>query len=110
MLAGSAQLGTEPRTAQETHQMVMDLFTDYDVPGIPSDTSLSLYKIALSMHVAVPRIEAAYSWYTNNIDEKTFGVEACGSWVEWRGKGFCVKEELRRDAEMSIEEGNDHDE
>jgi len=88
----------------------MDLFSDFGIPGVPQEASLSLYKLALGMHTAVPRIEAAYSWYANNINEKAMGVEECGSWVEWRGKGFCAKDELRRDAEMSIEAGEHHDE
>lgn len=54
----------------------------------------------------MPRIEAAYSWYEEAIDETSFGVEECGSWVEWRGKGFCEAEELKRDIEMSIEESH----
>ena len=86
----------------------MDLFANHDVGLSATDTAI--YQLALSMHVSVPRIEAAYSWYTNNVDEKAFGVQTCGSWVEWRGKGFCAKDELRRDAEMSIELGIPHDE
>jgi UDP-glucose:glycoprotein glucosyltransferase len=43
------------------------------------------------------------------VDEAKFGVEGCGSWVEWRGKGFCTKAELDDDVERSIEDGVHHD-
>lgn len=42
------------------------------------------------------------------MDEKRIGVEGCGSWVEWRGKGFCEVEGLRKDMERSIEDGTLH--
>lgn len=60
------------------------------------------------MHTAVPRIEAAYVWYESEIDEKAVGVDTCGSWVEWRGKGFCGVEELANDVERSIEDSEHH--
>jgi UDP-glucose:glycoprotein glucosyltransferase len=64
---------------------------------------------ALSLHTAVPKIEAAYSWYEGAVNESKLGVGACENWVEWRGKGFCGVDELRRDIEMSIEEGKHHE-
>lgn len=66
--------------------------------------SISTLELALGLHTSVPRIEAGYSWYEGAINEKELGVEGCGSWVEWRGKGFCEAEELKRDIELSIED------
>ncbi|KAK6902778.1 hypothetical protein I203_108037 [Kwoniella mangroviensis CBS 8507] len=74
--------------------------------------SESTFDLVLALHTAVPKIQAQFSWYESAIrpKERQLGVEACkeDGWVEWRGKGFCGVEELKRDVEMSIEEGLHH--
>jgi UDP-glucose:glycoprotein glucosyltransferase len=62
---------------------------------------LSTFNLALALHTAVPRIEAAYSWYGSNVDEGGLGVQGCGSWVEWQGKGYCESEGLS----IALDEG-----
>ncbi|KAK8869940.1 hypothetical protein IAR55_000508 [Kwoniella newhampshirensis] len=85
----------------------LDLISSYSL--LPSPSSLSTFHLALSLQSTAPRIEAEYSWYESVIrsQETKLGVAGCEGWVEWRGKGFCDVEELRRDMELSIEE-NDH--
>ena len=70
--------------------------------------SISTLQYALGLHTVVPKIEAYYSWYEQTTDSAQLGVEGCGSWVEWKGKVFCDVEGLRRDMEMSIEDGEIH--
>ncbi|ORY32220.1 UDP-glucose:Glyco protein glucosyltransferase-domain-containing protein [Naematelia encephala] len=70
---------------------------------LPKPSSLSTFDLALALHTAVPRIQAFYSYYEDYVNEASLGVVECGSWVEWRGKGFCDSEDLRKDLELSIE-------
>ncbi|KAL7422173.1 killer toxin resistant protein [Cryptotrichosporon argae] len=65
-------------------------------------------ELGLALHVAAPRIEAAYAWYGAHVDEGARGVGGCASWVEWRGKAFCAADELRRDVEHSIDARTHH--
>lgn len=54
------------------------------------------------MHEASPKIEAYYQYYISVIEQTAAGKETgriCETWVEWRGKGFCNIEELRKDME-----------
>ncbi|WVQ78198.1 hypothetical protein IAT38_000281 [Cryptococcus sp. DSM 104549] len=87
----------------------LDLISAYKL--LPSPSSLSTLHLALSLHSTAPRIEAEYNWYESAVrgNETQLGVEGCEGWVEWRGKGFCEVDELRRDVEMSIEEGTHHE-
>jgi len=64
-------------------------------------SELSTFNLALALHTAVPRIEAAYSWYGSNVGESGRRVEGCSSWVEWRGKGYCESEGLS----IALDEG-----
>ncbi|WVQ70245.1 uncharacterized protein L199_008471 [Kwoniella botswanensis] len=87
---------------------INNLISSYSLlPG-----SESTFDLALALHTAVPKIQAQFSWYESAVrpKERQLGVEACkeDGWVEWRGKGFCGAEELKRDVEMSIEEGLHH--
>ncbi|WWD15785.1 hypothetical protein CI109_100209 [Kwoniella shandongensis] len=86
----------------------LDLISSYSL--LPSPSALSTFHLALSLHSTAPRIEAEYSWYESAVRplESQLGVEGCEGWVEWRGKGFCGVEELRRDMELSIEEHDHH--
>jgi hypothetical protein len=79
---------------------------------------LSSFKTSLAMHEASPKIQAYYQFYETVIVNSPAGREVarkeeerasmggqgyiCESWVEWRGKGFCNVEELRRDMELSL--------
>jgi UDP-glucose:glycoprotein glucosyltransferase len=75
---------------------------------LPDPSAVSTLHYALGLHTAVPKIEAYYSWYETSVDEALLGVEACGSWVEWKGKGFCDVNGLRNDIESAIEDGGSH--
>jgi UDP-glucose:glycoprotein glucosyltransferase len=79
----------------------IDLITSHDQLAGPG--SLATFKQALALHTATPKIEAFFKYYETGVDERSYGVEACGSWVEWRGRGFCGVDELRRDVELTLE-------
>lgn len=52
---------------------------------------------SLALHTAAPKIEAFYSWYTDNgLDARVAGKEGCGSWVDWYGETVCDVETLLR--------------
>jgi UDP-glucose:glycoprotein glucosyltransferase len=68
---------------------------------------LSTFHLALALHTTVPRIEAAYSWYSSNVDETRLGVEDCTTWVEWNGKGYCDFDSLRQDLDPTIDKTSD---
>ena len=73
------------------------------------ETSLATFEYALGLHSASPKVEAFFSLYDNHEwSDSAGGKEGCGSWVEWRGKGFCTADDLRKDIEMSIEDGDHH--
>jgi UDP-glucose:glycoprotein glucosyltransferase len=79
---------------------------------------LSSFKTSLAMHEASPKIQAYYQFYETVVGNSPAGREVarkeeerasmggqgyvCESWVEWRGKGFCHVDELRRDMELSL--------
>jgi hypothetical protein len=71
---------------------------------------LSSFKTSLGMHEASPKIQAYYQFYETVVRDSPAGREVtqreCESWVEWRGKGFCNVEELRRDMELSLDLGS----
>lgn len=83
---------------------------------------LSSFKTSLAMHEASPKIQAYYQFYNTVISDSPAGKEVarkeeerasmggegyiCESWVEWRGKGFCSVDELRRDMELSLDLGS----
>ncbi|KAK4688056.1 UDP-glucose:glycoprotein glucosyltransferase, partial [Tremellales sp. Uapishka_1] len=71
---------------------------------LPQPSSLSSFHLGMALHTTVPRIEASYNYYEHRIDEVALGVTECQSWVEWRGKGFCGVDELRKDFQLSLEE------
>ena len=55
---------------------------------------LSTFHFALALHTAVPRIEAAYNWYSSNVNETHLQMERCSSWVDWGGVGYCDPDSL----------------
>lgn len=87
---------TEDMTSEQTLDTAVELINEHQL--LPE---LSTFNLALALHTAVPRIEAAYSWYGSNVDEAGLEVEGCGSWVEWRGKGYCESQSLS----IAMEEG-----
>lgn len=97
----------EAQSDKEARNIAFDLIDSYGLRL--DDLSKSIYKLALGMHISAPRLEAQYSWYERNVDEAKLGVEGCGSWVEWRGKGFCDHKALDDDVQRSIEDGIHHD-
>ncbi|WVQ98589.1 hypothetical protein IAU59_005718 [Kwoniella sp. CBS 9459] len=96
---------SESTSPEDLLSSTLDLISSYSL--LPNPSSLSTFNLALSLHTAVPKIEAEYSWYEDTLrgQEGKLGVVGCSGWVEWRGKGFCTVDELRRDIEMSIEDG-----
>lgn len=86
----------------------------------PSDTSKQVYDLCLwtalqagylwetgtlaevemnvALHSALPRIEAAYQYYTDREEKKVREVQSeegeCESWVDWYGKVVCDGETL----------------
>jgi UDP-glucose:glycoprotein glucosyltransferase len=102
----ASHIPSPPPPPAEILATALDLITTYTL--LPKPSSLSTFNLALSLHTSVTRIEASYSWYQGEIDEELLGVgkEGCETWVEWRGKGFCGVDELRRDVEMSLEDGS----
>lgn len=83
-------------TSEQTLDTAVKLINEHQL--LPE---LSTFNLALALHTAVPRIEAAYSWYESNIDEDGLAVKSCNSWVEWRGEGYCESESLS----LAMEEG-----
>lgn len=81
----------------------LDLITSHAL--VPD---LSTLQLALSLHTTAPRIEAAYSWYEDRLAAQELVEPECGTWVEWRGKGFCDLDRLKSDMELTIEEGQYH--
>lgn len=47
----------------------------------------------LSLHSSMPRLEAAYQYYSDN--QAGRGAD-CGSWVDWYGEVVCTVETLQR--------------
>lgn len=80
---------TKGMTSEQTLSTAVQLISEHQL--LPE---LSTFHLALALHTAIPRIEAAYSWYESNVDESKLSVKGCSSWVEWRGEGFCESESL----------------
>ena len=89
---------TESMTSEQTLNTAIQLINSHQL--LPE---LSTFHLALALHTTVPRIEAAYSWYSSNVDEIQIGVEECDTWVEWNGKGFCDSESLKRGLDSAVE-------
>lgn len=89
---------TESMTSEQTLGAAIELIDSHQL--LPE---LSTFHLALALHTTVPRIEAAYSWYSSNVDEIQIGVEECDTWVEWNGKGFCDSESLKRGLDSAVE-------
>lgn len=49
--------------------------------------------MTFALHAAVPRVEAAYSYY---VDTHASRAGECESWVDWYGEVVCDAEELRK--------------
>lgn len=87
---------TEDMTSEQTLDTAVQLINEHQL--LPD---LSTFNLALALHTAVPRIQAAYSWYESNVDESGLSVKDCSSWVECNGMGYCESESLS----LSLENG-----
>jgi UDP-glucose:glycoprotein glucosyltransferase len=76
-------------TSEQTLNTAIQLIGEHQL--LPE---LSTFNLALALHTAVPRIEAAYNWYESSVEDARLGVEGCSSWVEANGKGYCDAESL----------------
>nr|XP_018263998.1 UDP-glucose:glycoprotein glucosyltransferase [Kwoniella dejecticola CBS 10117]OBR86156.1 UDP-glucose:glycoprotein glucosyltransferase [Kwoniella dejecticola CBS 10117] len=100
--------------AYETDETLLNSISELisSHPILSNSISRETLNLALSLHTSVPKILAQYSWYESSVRPKEvdLGVERCKEhgWVEWKGKGFCWVDDLRKDVEMSIEEGSSH--
>lgn len=66
---------------------------------------LSSFQASLAMHATTPKIQAYYQYYDTAVNQTDAGRttgQLCESWVEWRGKGFCDVEELKKDIELTL--------
>ena len=66
---------------------------------------LSSFQASIAMHATTPKIQAHYQYYDTAVNQTDAGRttgQLCESWVEWRGKGFCGVEELKRDIELTL--------
>lgn len=88
----------ESMTSEQTLGAAIELINSHQL--LPE---LSTFHLALALHTTVPRIEAAYSWYSSNVDDFQIGVEECDTWVAWNGKGFCDSESLKRGLDSTVE-------
>ncbi len=54
----------------------------------------------VALHSALPRIEAAYQYYTDREEKKVRELQSeegrCESWVDWYGKVVCDGETLEK--------------
>jgi len=83
-------------TPEHTFNTAVELISEHQF--LPE---LSTFHLALALHTAAPRIEAAYSWYSSNVDESRYATKHCSAWVQWQGQGYCDSEGLGR----AIEDG-----
>lgn len=94
--------GSSPRDQLST---IYDLIRSSDLALRYPDWDFSSFKASLAMHEAAPKVQAYYQYYTSVVAETELGKgigEMCESWVEWRGKGFCGVDELKRDMELTL--------
>lgn len=88
-------------SAQDVLEQALSLIESHALLPLPSEQST--FNLGLALHAAAPRVEAAFASYAS-VDEASLGVAGCDAWVEWRGKGFCDVDDLRRDIELSIDD------
>ena len=55
------------------------------------EEAISLFQLALSLHVAAPRIEAQYQYYSTSVEPLLMIAQdaACPVWVHFSGKQYC---------------------
>ncbi|WWC85342.1 uncharacterized protein L201_000205 [Kwoniella dendrophila CBS 6074] len=95
---------------ERLYNSILDLISSHNLLPSLSNSDLSSFSLALSLHTSVPKIQSQYSWYENTIKpkESKLGVDKCkslGGWVEYKNKGFCFVDDLKKDIELSIEQG-----
>jgi hypothetical protein len=106
--SSSSRSSSDPSSTSRSRSTLLTAHREFD---------LSSFKTSLAMHEASPKIQAYYQFYETVVMNSPAGREVarkeeeaaegciCESWVEWRGKGFCNVEELRRDMEAALGQG-----
>lgn len=95
-------------TPRDQITSIYSLIENSQLPLQHPQWDFSSFKASLAMHEASPKIQAYYQYYDTVVNGTKAGItagQACESWVEWRGKGFCKVEELKRDMESALSEG-----
>lgn len=101
-----------PSLSQQTPQEQLELIVDLiqETPGLLESHpkwDLTSFQASIAMHATTPKIQAYYQYYDTAVNHTDAGNtigQICESWVEWKGKGFCDVEELRKDVELSLTE------
>jgi hypothetical protein len=94
--------GATPKKQLET---IYDLIQSSSIAADHPKWDFTSFKTSLAMHESTPKIQAFYQYYDTVTNETDIGNgigNLCDSWVEWRGKGFCDVEELKRDMELTL--------
>ena len=95
----------ETSSTKEQLSTIYDLIASSDLVQRHPMWDLSSFKTSLAMHEASPKVQAFYQYYDSVVAETELGRGiggVCESWVEWRGKGFCGVDELKRDMELTL--------
>ena len=95
----------ETSSTKEQLSTIYDLVASSDLIQRHPMWDLSSFKTSLAMHEASPKVQAFYQYYDSVVAETELGRGiggVCESWVEWRGKGFCGVDELKRDMELTL--------
>ncbi|GJF00041.1 glycosyltransferase family 24 protein [Phanerochaete sordida] len=75
-------------------QLYLDALQNALSAGFLSEPGeLAAMEATLALHSSIPRIEAAYNYYS---DSQAGRGEDCGSWVDWYGQVVCDVEALRK--------------
>lgn len=85
-------------TPEAIHQVAINLARHYGY--IKDDVDLAAFELALSLHVASPKIEAFYQYYEDQrLDQlrppSGYTDVDCGTWVDWYGTKVCDKDDLQ---------------
>ncbi|KAG1862437.1 UDP-glucose:glycoprotein glucosyltransferase-domain-containing protein [Suillus tomentosus] len=82
-------LPLKPATPEESHNVVLDLATNYLLAP-----EIAAVNVKLALHAASPKLAAQHTHES--------GREGCEDWVDWYGSIVCDAEELKRLVEISV--------
>lgn len=82
-------LPLKPATPEESHNVVLDLATNYLLAP-----EIAAVNVRLALHAASPKLAAQHTHES--------GMEGCEDWVDWYGSIVCNAEELKRLVEISV--------